>query len=167
MFKNIIYSPTQDVELGSRKIQIESHKQEPLTEENVMIDCKTPGSVNLILQSLLPGLLACNKQKETITLNIRGGTFVSFSPTALAHQKVLLPLLRKMGVQLEYSILSNGLTPVQMGEVEVKIQRRDQTLKPLIMLERGILESVTVYISMRYTLNHLMWNRKTDKISSW
>ena len=145
----IIYSPTKDVELGSRKIEIQSDKQETLSEEKIMIDCKTPGSVNLILQSLLPALLACNKQTDLITLNILGGTFVSFSPTALAHQKVLLPLLRKMGAQLEYSILSNGLTPAQMGQVEVKIRKRHEPLKPLLMLERGILETVTVYISMR------------------
>ena len=79
----------------------------------------TAGSITLVLQAcILPSLFA---EKET-KLVLTGGTDVKWSPPWDYFQHVFLPLLKKMGIDIEAKLLRRGYYPKGMGKVEVTIQ---------------------------------------------
>ena len=94
------------------------------------------GSTTLVLQSVLPGLLRAD---GPTTFTIEGGTHNSLAPPYefLAHS--FLPLLIKMGAQLEVKLVRPGFEPAGGGRLEVKVSPGG--LQPLELLERGKLIS--------------------------
>lgn len=82
---------------------------------NVVIKQNTPGSVNLVLQAVLPYMLFSNSgheadgEEESIRVNITGGTNVSNSPSCDYIEQVLAPMLSLIGVPpIETQIHSRG-----------------------------------------------------------
>ncbi|MGQ9732154.1 MAG: RNA 3'-terminal phosphate cyclase [Candidatus Zipacnadales bacterium] len=71
------------------------------------------GSVNLVLQTILP-ILACCKAPSRVTL--RGGTHVPWSPTFDYVQEVFLPAVRELGVQATIELKAAGFYPRGGGE---------------------------------------------------
>lgn len=79
----------------------------------------TAGSITLVLQAcILPSIFA---EKET-KLILTGGTDVKWSPPWDYFQHVFLPLLKKMGINIEARLLRRGYYPKGMGKAEVVIQ---------------------------------------------
>lgn len=64
---------------------------------DVVISQSTPGSVSLVLQSVLPYILFSGA-REPIRLRITGGTNVSNSPSYDYVAQVLIPMLSKIGI---------------------------------------------------------------------
>ena len=78
----------------------------------------TAGSITLVLQAcILPSLFA---EKET-KLVLIGGTDVKWSPPWDYFQHIFLPLLEKMGINIEAKLHRRGYYPKGMGKVEVTI----------------------------------------------
>lgn len=74
----------------------------------VLINQNTPGSVNLILQAILPYLLFSGA-KEKIRVRITGGTNVSNSPSYEYIDQVLIPILKFIGIpRIEANLQSRG-----------------------------------------------------------
>jgi RNA 3'-phosphate cyclase len=103
-----------------------------------IIDTKTAGSITLVLQSLLiPSLFS----RDTVELDIRGGTDVRWSPQVDYFKHVFLPILKKMGVDVEIELVRRGYYPKGGGQVKVKISPLDR-LGPLKITEKGELMKV-------------------------
>jgi len=100
-------------------------------------DTGTAGSVTLLAQSLLPLLLFANKESR---LRLIGGTHVSWSPTADYYQNVFLPLVRKFGADVEFSLNRYGWYPKGGGEIELRI--KPSKLNAVELLSRGNLKSI-------------------------
>ena len=83
------------------------------------IDVGTAGSITLIMQACL--LLALQSE-NTITLRIRGGTDVQWSPSWDYFTHVFLHLLRMMGVEVKEELHQRGYYPKGGGEASVHIQ---------------------------------------------
>ena len=88
-------------------------------------------------------------QKESeCTLTVRGGTMIGMAPTTDAMNQVLLPHLRKMGVEIDMSIVSHGYFPDLIGEAKLTVKSISSSLKPFYMTSRGgELKSVDVYVN--------------------
>lgn len=93
----------------------------------------TAGSVHLLLQTLLPALLAGG---EAADLRLEGGTHNPMAPPAEFVTGVWLPLLRRMGAEVDYKLLEIGFAPAGGGGIGVKIGALAKW-KPLTLLERG------------------------------
>ncbi len=91
------------------------------------------GSTTLVLQSILPGLLAADGPSTVV---IRGGTHNPLAPTFDFLERVFFDVLRGMGVSIEATLHDYGFFPVGGGCIEVKITPTKR-LQPFTILERG------------------------------
>lgn len=92
------------------------------------------GSTTLVLQALLPALL---RAPGPTTLAIEGGTHNRQAPPFEFLERSLVPLLERLGAQLEVALLRPGFEPAGGGRLEVKVTPRP--LRPLELVTRGAL----------------------------
>jgi RNA 3'-terminal phosphate cyclase (ATP) len=109
------------------------------------IDVGTAGSTTLMLQSLLPVISFADGEVELV---LRGGTNNPWAPPVDYVQRVLLPVLRMMGVNVELELVRRGFYPRGMGMIRVRT-RPTSSLRP-INITSGRLTSVEVFA---YTCN--------------
>jgi RNA 3'-terminal phosphate cyclase (ATP) len=93
----------------------------------------TAGSCTLVLQTVLPALLAAGVEAR---LHLSGGTHNPLAPPADFLQRAYLPLLRRMGIDIEMNLLRHGFYPAGGGELELRMGAGCQ-LQPLHLLDRG------------------------------
>jgi RNA 3'-terminal phosphate cyclase (ATP) len=111
---------------------------------HVSIGQSTPGSINLVLQAVLPYLLFCGA-REPVRLRITGGTNVSNSPSYDYVEQVLFPMLAVVGIPLITSTChsrgwSTGST--RLGSATFTITPLTTTLPAFDLRDRGRIESV-------------------------
>lgn len=102
------------------------------------LDVGTAGSITLVLQSCL---LASLHAPTTTELEVRGGTNVQMSPPVDYYHNVLIPLLGRMGYDVQLELVSRGFYP-QGGGVVKAYMAPCPRLRPLALRERGRLEEV-------------------------
>jgi RNA 3'-terminal phosphate cyclase (ATP) len=130
-------------ELGSRTLQFIPRK--PVQAGDYLLDVAeareggSAGAVMLVLQTLLMPL-ALAAGVSTVTL--RGGTHVDMSPSFDYVHDVWLPMLARMGVKAELSLVRSGWYPIGQGEVKLRIAGTGKLL-PLHLQHRGPLVAVT------------------------
>lgn len=90
------------------------------------------GSAVLVLQTVLPALLFADAPSN---LSITGGTHNPLAPPADFIERSWLPLLRRMGAQVDFELLRHGFMPAGGGELAVRV--RPGKLQPLHLLEAG------------------------------
>jgi RNA 3'-terminal phosphate cyclase (ATP) len=66
-----------------------------------------------------------------------GGLFQDFAPSLFHLKHVLLPTVRKMGVQAEVRIIRPGFVPKGGGQIDLQIAPVKETLKPLNLVSQG------------------------------
>lgn len=145
------------LEIGSREIEF---IPKGLKSKNLSIDVGTAGSIGLLLQSLL--LPACFAP-QGLHLKIRGGTCGKGQIPIEYYQEVILPLLRKIGVNIELRLLRCGYYPEGGGEVEVLISKI-QKFSPLVLIEQGkILKIRGVSHAAKFLVKAEVAERQRDK----
>jgi RNA 3'-terminal phosphate cyclase (ATP) len=90
------------------------------------------GSAGLVLQTVLLPLLAADGPSEVV---LEGGTHNPASPPADALVRSFLPLLRRMGAEIELTVERAGFHPAGGGRYRLTVQ--PGPLQPLDLLERG------------------------------
>jgi RNA 3'-terminal phosphate cyclase (ATP) len=100
----------------------------------------TAGSCTLVLQTVLPALFAAGVEAR---LHLSGGTHNPLAPPADFLQRAYLPLLRRMGVDIEMSLSRYGFYPAGGGELELRLEAGSR-LQPLHLLQRGELRQFSV-----------------------
>lgn len=118
--------------------------QQDIAAGHVTIDQNTPGSINLVLQAVLPYLLFSGAQAP-IQLRITGGTNVSNSPSHDYVEQVLIPMLSIIGIPLFHVTChsrgwSSGSTG--LGDVTFTITPLRTTLPSFQLTNRGTISSV-------------------------
>lgn len=105
---------------------------------SVALQGGSAGAIALVLQTiLLPLALADGDSQVTL----RGGTHVSHSPSMTYIQQVYLPMLQRMGVQVEVELKAWGWYPRGGGEVTLLV-RGGSKLSGINLVERGDLLAV-------------------------
>jgi RNA 3'-phosphate cyclase len=82
-------------------------------------DVGTAGSITLLVQALLPVLLAARRRS---TVRLVGGTDVRGAPPLDYLRFVLLPLVARCGVDARIELLRRGYYPRGGGEVELTVR---------------------------------------------
>ena len=100
---------------GSKEIVF---KPGQLTGGDFEFDVGTAGSISLVVQTcLLPASLS----RSRVTLTVRGGTDVNWSPPIDYMRLVHLPMLAKFGPSCDIEIASRGFYPEGGGQVTAEI----------------------------------------------
>lgn len=125
------FVPTQPVQAGHHTFDVAQ-----------TLGTGSAGAVTLILQTvLLPLALATGNSIVTL----KGGTFIAHSPPASYIEQIYLPILQRMGVQADVTIVAWGWYPRGGGELELRVSGNGSgfgSLKRLQLLERGTLQQV-------------------------
>ncbi|NHZ81536.1 RNA 3'-terminal phosphate cyclase [Massilia sp. CCM 8695] len=91
------------------------------------------GSCTLVLQTVMLALLHADGPS---TVRVSGGTHNPMAPPAQFLQRAYLPLLRKMGADIDIELLRSGFYPAGGGCVVATIAPCPQ-LRQLTLMERG------------------------------
>jgi RNA 3'-terminal phosphate cyclase (ATP) len=81
-------------------------------------DVGTAGSTSLVLQTILPGLLAADGPS---TVTIEGGTHNPWSPPFDFFERALAPLLRRMGAEVRLELKRPGFHPAGGGLLKARV----------------------------------------------
>jgi len=120
-------------------------------------DIGTAGSISLVLQNcIIPGLFS----KSRTQLLIKGGTDVPWSPPMDYLIRVLLPMLKRMGVEVDITIEQRGFYPAGGGSAVVDIAPVDE-LTGLDLSMRGKMKRIMGTIVSRNLPSHV-----ADRISN-
>jgi RNA 3'-terminal phosphate cyclase (ATP) len=118
--------------VGSREIRF--HPGATIKGGAFSWDIGTAGSAAMLALSLLPlGLFA----QGPTTCRMAGGLFQDFAPSLFHLKHVVLPALRKMGVEAEVQIDRPGYVPKGGGHMGLKITPLKGPLKPLHLVTQG------------------------------
>ena len=93
----------------------------------------TAGSCTLVLQTVLPALWFADGPS---TVTVSGGTHNAGAPPADFLARSWLPLMKRMGVEMEIELLRHGFYPAGGGEVRASISPI-KGLQPLELTTRG------------------------------
>lgn len=108
-------------------------------------DIGTAGSTMLVLQTLLPALiLSRGFSDKKVTITLKGGTHVPFSPSYDYVKEVFLAFLERIGIRINLSIESYGFYPKGGGRIRAELTPVTR-LTPLRLLHRGGIRGVTGY----------------------
>lgn len=132
---SLVNAHVEGLEIGSTKIKF---IPKGMSSGNFVFDVGTAGSVSLVLQALLP-VLAFAEIPTQVTL--KGGTSVPWSPPITYIEKVLLPLLSRMGLKTEIKTIRHGFYPKGGGIVNMTVYPVSQ-LKPIELTEQGNIQYV-------------------------
>ena len=91
------------------------------------------GSCTLVLQTIVPALLFA---PQASTIRITGGTHNTMAPPVQFLQQTYLPLLARMGAEVDLELRRYGFYPAGGGEVFASVQPCRE-LRQLSLVERG------------------------------
>ncbi len=131
--------------LGSAEIKFYPGE---ISAKGLHLKIETAGSLNLVLQTLIPPALFA---PQPIKIIFDGGaTDTFFSPTIDHFYYIFLKILEKMGGKVEINILRRGYYPEGGARVEVKVF--PSKLKNLNLTERGSLKKILIISGASNTL---------------
>ena len=105
--------------LEPRSTRLRFAPGKPPSGGELRVDVGTAGSVTLVLQALVPVLLAARGAARIV---VTGGTDVRQAPTWDYFHHVLLPLLAAMGLNVQAAIDRRGYFPAGGGEASVEVE---------------------------------------------
>lgn len=119
--------------VGSRELVF--YPGEEIRGGSYNFDIKTSGSAPMLVLSLLPVLAYAH---EPVVLQVMGGTFQDFAPSVFHMQRVLFPLLVRMGLGVNMEMVRPGYLPRGQGILKVEINPlQGRKLKALSLEEQG------------------------------
>jgi len=101
-------------------------------------DTKTAGAVCLLGQVSLPCAIFA---PGPVTLNLKGGTNCDMAPQIDEFTEILLPNIKKIGVNFEYEVVRKGFFPKGGGEVNLFVNPV-KTLNPIKMIDPGSIKNI-------------------------
>lgn len=112
---------------------------------------ETAGPVTLLAQAVLP---VCVASRQPVTLHLKGGTNVAWSPQWDDYVGVHLALLRRLGVETETTLHRRGFFPQGGGEVTIEVHAT--SLRQADLTERGELRSTKAVVPSHGLPRHIM-----------
>lgn len=99
----------------------------------------TAGSTTLVLQTVLPALMAGDRPSELL---VQGGTHNPLAPPYDFLALAFLPLLRRLGAAISVRLERPGFYPAGGGLIRVRIEPPAGSLHSLSLLERGAVQEI-------------------------
>jgi len=113
--KALCNAETEGVSIGSLKLTFSPGEIQP---REYRFDVGTAGSIILVFQACI---LSALQTKKPITIRLTGGTDVKWSPSWDYFTHVFLPLIQKMGVKIDATLIKRGYYPKGGGEAVITI----------------------------------------------
>jgi RNA 3'-terminal phosphate cyclase (ATP) len=135
--------------VGSRELWFEP--KQPATSGSYFFDIGTAGSTLLVLQTLLPSLLAAAGPS---TLTLCGGTHNVKAPPYEFVERVFLPRLMQLGHQVTMTLLRPGFYPLGGGKLTVTISPTQERHR-LQLLDRAKVQAVTAEVLVSRLPQHV------------
>jgi RNA 3'-terminal phosphate cyclase (ATP) len=123
--------------LGSRDLVFHPGKTEP---GSYSFDVGSAGSATLVLQTVLPPLLATNAKSA---ISVTEGTHNTFAPPFDFFAHTFSALLARIGIRIDSSIERYGFYPAGGGRITSSISRQDGN-DPFVLVEQGKLVNAKV-----------------------
>lgn len=101
-----------------------------------VFDVGTAGSISLVLQTLLPIMAFADSR---VSVEVRGGTDVAWSPPVDYLRFVIRPHLERLGYSFNIELLKRGHYPRGGGVVKVLVDRPPRYFKAVELVKSGIL----------------------------
>jgi len=111
----------------------------------------TAGSATLVLQTVLPALLLAEGESN---LTLEGGTHNPFAPPVDFLEKAYLPLVNRLGPQVQVRLVRPGFYPAGGGEFTVRVQPTRQ-LGRLELVDRGQIVARRVRVLLAHLPRHI------------
>ena len=108
--KALCNAETEGLSIGSLKLTFSPGEIQP---GEYCFDVGTAGSIILVFQACI---LSALQTKKPITIRLTGGTDVKWSPSWDYFTHVFLPLIQKMGVKIDATLIKRGYYPKGGGE---------------------------------------------------
>lgn len=102
-------------------------------------DIGTAGSTTMLAMTVIPLALYAG---GSCRFSMQGGLFQDFAPSAHYLLKVLLPMIRTMGAEIELEIARPGYVPRGGGRLSVQVKALKQPLKPIERLKPGTVKEI-------------------------
>jgi len=102
-------------------------------------DIGTAGSTAMLALCLMPLALFADKPSF---YRVIGGLFQDFAPSLFHLKHVLLPALRRMGVDAALRIVQPGYVPRGGGQIEMEVSPMRECLRPLTLSVQGRLKAI-------------------------
>ncbi|AOV94556.1 hypothetical protein AQV86_01360 [Nanohaloarchaea archaeon SG9] len=144
MAKKLCDAKTEDVEFNSEEIVF---KPGNLRNEALNADIGTAGSVNLVLETVLP---VTTQLDEDFSAEISGGTDVRWSPSSLHFRQVKTELLEQHGFKGSYEVEKTGFYP--KGGGTARLETVSYSMERLDLVDRGELEEVELTVKASNSL---------------
>ncbi|MHA1505960.1 MAG: RNA 3'-terminal phosphate cyclase [Candidatus Asgardarchaeia archaeon] len=121
--------------IGSRDVVF---KPKRIKGGSYRVDIGTAGSISLILQAILPAAVFADDEVE---MEVIGGTDTFWAPPIDYMRFVFIPILRKMGADIEIELIKRGHYPRGGGRVRIHVNPSEK-LKAIKITERGEIKSI-------------------------
>jgi len=105
---------------------------------NFQFDIGTAGSATMAALSLIPPALSA---EGPCRFTIIGGLFQDFAPSFFHLERVLVPILRTMAVNVRLSMIRPGYVPKGQGKLVVEVVP-SRSLKPLRLIRQGRIRAI-------------------------
>lgn len=153
-------STLRHAEIGSSVIELEPGA--PQESVSKRIDVGTAGSVTLIAQTLVPiGIF----RRMNLDLEIVGGTDVPASPTIDYLRKLVVPIYRMIGGDVQIDLVRRGYYPKGGGIIRVRVRRARADPKPFEPSTVGEKGNVAVVSASSCLLPSNITQREVDSAS--
>lgn len=163
---NICNAEIAGAAIGSREVVF---KPGEIEGGDYLFSVASAGSCMLVLQTVLMPLILAKTPSRIV---LEGGTHNPFAPPADFLNACYLPILKRMGANVELKLDRYGFYPVGGGRCVVDVQPIAHGLQPLQILERGELQMQRVVAlvanlsdsiadrELHETLRVLQWSKK-------
>ncbi|MDI6704050.1 MAG: RNA 3'-terminal phosphate cyclase [bacterium] len=122
----------EGAEVGSKVITFTPGNE--IKGGNFRWDIGTAGSSTMLYMTILP--LSCFGNALT-TFEIQGGLFQDHAPSAFHMQYVLLPTLKKMGIESTLQVVRPGYVPKGGGIIKGEVKQVKDKIKALNLTNQG------------------------------
>jgi RNA 3'-terminal phosphate cyclase (ATP) len=135
--RQLVGGMTEGVVPGSMEFVFRPDK--PTTNQRYTWDIGSAGSTTALAIAVLPMLAFA---PSPISVDLRGGLFQDFAPSFYHLEHVLLPFLRRMGINVTAQMERPGYVPTGGGIVHLEVTPVRKALRPLVLDNAGGVEKV-------------------------
>jgi RNA 3'-terminal phosphate cyclase (ATP) len=135
--RQVVGGQTEGVELGAQEFTF--WPATPPGGQQYLWDIGSAGSTTMLALAVLP-VLAWGA--TPVSVEIRGGVFQDFAPPFYHLQQVVLPLVRRMGLEATLTLERPGYVPRGGGILHLTVHPVLQGLQQLVLEEPGAVERV-------------------------
>jgi len=107
--------------------------------KNYLFDIGTAGSTTMLSQTIIPLLLFA---KKLTSIEIIGGLFQDFAPAAHHLMYIVLPILKKMNIDISLEIIKPGYVPFGKGIIKLHIKPVKDFIKPINFENQGEIKQI-------------------------